>query len=123
MEKTQEETLQDVISILNDILESGEISAEDFAYACKYGAKKQNPHDLETSTLRERDSWDRTMFVLEREFRAAGIVRNPELTDEERQKCEIWTRVMGYLRPVSGFNQGKKSEFQERKYFSEDKAV
>lgn len=123
MEKTQEEALQDVISILNDVLESGEISAEDFACACKYGAKKQNPHDLETSTSKERDSWDRTMFVLERAFRIAGIVKNPEPTNEERQKCEIWTRVMGYLRPVSGFNQGKKAEFQERKYFSEGKVV
>ena len=32
------------------------------------------------------------------------------LKDEERQKCEIWTRVMGYYRPVSEFNIGKKSE-------------
>lgn len=33
--------------------------------------------------------------------------------------CEIWTRVMGYHRPVSSFNKGKKGEFQERKEFSE----
>ena len=33
------------------------------------------------------------------------------LKDEERQKCEIWTRVMGYHRPISSFNKGKKSEF------------
>ena len=24
-----------------------------------------------------------------------------KLSDEERQPCEIWTRVMGYHRPVS----------------------
>ena len=41
------------------------------------------------------------------------------LTDEERQPCEIWTRVMGYHRPMSSFNTGKKGEFNERKYFSE----
>ncbi|MES2148455.1 MAG: anaerobic ribonucleoside-triphosphate reductase [Pseudomonadota bacterium] len=41
------------------------------------------------------------------------------LTDEERQPCEIWTRVMGYHRPVSSFNTGKKGEFHERTYFSE----
>jgi ribonucleoside-triphosphate reductase len=29
-------------------------------------------------------------------------------------KCEVWTRVMGYHRPVSEFNVGKKSEYQER---------
>lgn len=46
-----------------------------------------------------------------------------ELKEGERQKCEIWTRVMGYCRPVSEFNKGKKSEFKERKCFSEEKAM
>ena len=32
---------------------------------------------------------------------------NIELKDEERTKCEIWTRVMGYHRPISSFNIGK----------------
>jgi hypothetical protein len=44
------------------------------------------------------------------------------LSDAERQPCEIWTRVMGYHRPVSSFNTGKKGEFHERKYFSEREA-
>lgn len=39
------------------------------------------------------------------------------LKDSERQLCEIWTRVMGYFRPVDQFNIGKKSEHAERKYF------
>lgn len=42
-----------------------------------------------------------------------------QLTDEERQPCEIWTRVMGYHRPLSSFNRGKQGEFHERKYFRE----
>lgn len=45
------------------------------------------------------------------------------LDDVERQKCEVWTRVMGYHRPVQSFNIGKKGEFAERKYFSEAKAL
>ena len=45
------------------------------------------------------------------------------LKDEERQKCEIWTRVMGYYRPVSEFNIGKKSEHSERQFFEENKAL
>ncbi len=44
-----------------------------------------------------------------------------ELKDSERQPCEVWTRVMGYHRPVSSFNTGKKGEFAERKYFDESK--
>lgn len=46
-----------------------------------------------------------------------------KLDDAERQECEIWTRVMGYFRPVSAFNVGKKSEYAERVCFSEKKAV
>jgi hypothetical protein len=42
-----------------------------------------------------------------------------ELSDEERQECEIWTRVMGYYRPVSHYNTGKKGEYHERVPFDE----
>ncbi|WP_293934416.1 anaerobic ribonucleoside-triphosphate reductase [Iodobacter sp.] len=44
---------------------------------------------------------------------------SPELKDEERTRCEVWTRVMGYHRPVSSFNIGKKGEFKERQFFNE----
>lgn len=44
------------------------------------------------------------------------------LADSERQRCEVWTRVMGYHRPVSSFNKGKQGEFHERVYFSESRA-
>lgn len=40
---------------------------------------------------------------------------------ERRTVCEVWTRVMGYFRPRSQFNKGKKSEFDERVWFKEDK--
>jgi len=43
----------------------------------------------------------------------------PILHDDERTRCEIWTRVMGYHRPVSAFNAGKRAEHRERQYFSE----
>lgn len=41
------------------------------------------------------------------------------LQDHERQRCEVWTRVMGYHRPVSEFNPGKQSEHRERTHFVE----
>ena len=55
-----------------------------------------------------------------------------KLEDHERQRCEIWSRVMGYLRPsqipVSGgilelWNPGKIGERDERRkgYFKEPK--
>lgn len=44
------------------------------------------------------------------------------LEDDERQRCEVWTRVMGYHRPVASFNTGKKGEFAERRHFEEARA-
>lgn len=46
-----------------------------------------------------------------------------ELKDEERQPCEVWTRVMGYFRPTNCYNLGKKQEHADRKYFSETKSM
>lgn len=42
--------------------------------------------------------------------------------DGKEQACEVWTRVMGYHRPVSAFNPGKKSEHEERTHFEESRA-
>jgi hypothetical protein len=41
------------------------------------------------------------------------------LDDSERQPCEVWTRVMGYHRPVASFNIGKKGEHYQRCFFRE----
>jgi hypothetical protein len=50
----------------------------------------------------------------------ASVAATPvTLSDEERQPCEVWTRVMGYHRPVASFNVGKKGEHQERRFFAE----
>ncbi len=34
-----------------------------------------------------------------------------------KQPCEVYTRVVGYLRPVNQFNLGKQQEFKQRKEF------
>ena len=33
------------------------------------------------------------------------------------EKCEVYSRVCGYFRPVANWNKGKKEEFKERKTF------
>ncbi|MGQ4569429.1 ribonucleoside triphosphate reductase [Dermabacteraceae bacterium P9123] len=38
---------------------------------------------------------------------------------ETEAECEVWTRVMGYFRPVKSFNIGKKGEYAERRFFTE----
>ena len=37
-----------------------------------------------------------------------------------QKTTQVWTRVMGYHRPVDSFNIGKKGEHQERIFFTED---
>lgn len=39
----------------------------------------------------------------------------------KRTKCEIYSRVVGYLRPVNQWNDGKRAEFSDRQTF--DKQV
>ena len=48
-----------------------------------------------------------------------AAIDNVQLTDAERQPCEVWTRVMGYHRPVASFNTGKQGEHRERQFFAE----
>lgn len=38
---------------------------------------------------------------------------------EQRTKCLVYTRVMGYHRPIESFNIGKKGEHKQRKHFIE----
>ena len=39
----------------------------------------------------------------------------------ERTPCEIYTRCMGYIRPMSWRNIWKKAEGMSRKYFTEER--
>lgn len=45
-----------------------------------------------------------------------------EMTDKQeettpRVPCEVYSRIVGYLRPVQNWHQGKQQEFKERKTF------
>ena len=33
------------------------------------------------------------------------------------KRCEVYSRGVGYLRPVNQWNRGKKQEFKDRKYY------
>lgn len=44
-----------------------------------------------------------------------------DLHEEKRTKCLVFTRVMGYHRPIESFNTGKKGEHMERISFVEKK--
>ena len=43
--------------------------------------------------------------------------------NNQRTTCEVFSRSMGFIRPVKHFNIGKYSEFSERKTFTEENSV
>jgi anaerobic ribonucleoside-triphosphate reductase len=46
------------------------------------------------------------------------IQENVEHQDHEvRVPCEVYSRIVGYLRPVQAWNHGKRQEFIDRKTF------
>jgi len=42
-------------------------------------------------------------------------------TQTKRQECEVYSRVVGYLRPVQQWNDAKQAEFNDRKMFEVNK--
>lgn len=40
----------------------------------------------------------------------------PETTDA-KVPCEVWSRIVGYYRPVDAWNKGKQQEFADREVF------
>jgi hypothetical protein len=36
-----------------------------------------------------------------------------------KTKCEVYSRVVGYIRPINQWNDGKQAEFEERKNFTQ----
>jgi len=39
------------------------------------------------------------------------------MKNKKRTKCEIYSRVVGYIRPISQWNLGKQEEFKDRKIY------
>jgi ribonucleoside-triphosphate reductase (formate) len=39
-------------------------------------------------------------------------------TKQARTQCEVYSRIVGYIRPVNQWNKGKKAEYDDRKEFN-----
>ena len=39
-------------------------------------------------------------------------------TETNRQSCEVYSRVVGYIRPTEQWNPGKQAEFSDRRTFA-----
>mgnify|MGYP000441075451 CR=1 FL=1 len=55
---------------------------------------------------------------------AEGHTPSARLDEETKVPCEVYSRIVGYLRPVQNWNKGKKQEFTARTtYRIKEKAV
>lgn len=52
-----------------------------------------------------------------------GTVTDKNDPNFGRTKTSVWSRSMGYIRPITNFNIGKRAEFEERKTFVESKCL
>ena len=43
------------------------------------------------------------------------VALKKEISEIHGSKCEVFSRVVGYLRPVQNWNNGKRTEFGMRK--------
>lgn len=55
-----------------------------------------------------------TKEELEQELKQA----KQEIEHVQGPTCEVYSRVVGYLRPVQGWNKGKKEEYALRKTYN-----
>ena len=37
---------------------------------------------------------------------------------EKRTRCEVWSRIVGYMRPIRYWSDGKQAEWEDRKVFT-----
>lgn len=51
------------------------------------------------------------------EIRSKISALKEEMKDVHGSPCEVFSRVVGYLRPVQNWNKGKKQEFSMREMF------
>ncbi len=88
-------------------------------------AKNKICHDCQTKIKIETEGKkikNGKMLVYENEGKKTTIFKCNDCFGKSQelrnyQPCEIYSRVVGYLRPVQQWNLGKKREYEERKEY------
>jgi len=62
----------------------------------------------------DSDRYERCWDRVHRQQRRFPVVKRGQPTDDRRVPCEVYSRVVGYLRPVQNWNVGKAQEFEDR---------
>lgn len=78
---------------------------------CKKEIKTKNGKLVEASFLVYKNGSERYNVLKCNEC----FKKNPSLT--EYQPCEVYSRIVGYLRPIQQWNVGKVEEYNDRKEF------
>ncbi len=68
--------------------------------------------DIENGVLLEYEDNDEQLFAMKC---SDCYKKNEGISDYK--KCEVYSRIVGYLRPVQNYNPGKKQEYEERKEY------
>ena len=76
---------------------------------CDCAAKADSPKDWHQYFKRAKDGTETLLGYK----CPACYEKNPRF----QRRCEVFSRVAGYLRPVSQWNRGKQEEFRTRKTY------
>ncbi|MBK5251308.1 MAG: ribonucleoside triphosphate reductase [Peptostreptococcaceae bacterium] len=94
-----------------------------------HGFLGESIEDMETCKLllrRVMENYEIPYFTISPTFSVCGVHGYLRGEQPTCPKCgaetEIWTRVVGFHRPVKSWNKGKREEYKERKVFSMQKA-
>ncbi len=85
---------------------------------------KSNCHDCKKEIKSDKDGnlLNGLQLVYDLEQEKIKIFKCRECFDKDKslknyQACEVYSRVVGYLRPVQQWNLGKQKEYKERKEY------
>jgi anaerobic ribonucleoside-triphosphate reductase len=82
-----------------------------FCHDCKKKIEKEKK-EIKNGMLLEYENQGEKILV----FKCKNCFKkNQELRNY--QPCEVYSRIVGYLRPIQQWNKGKTQEFKERKEY------
>jgi len=91
-------------------------------FHCYLGERIDDPAACKLLVKRVTESVRMPYFTLTPTFsicHSHGYLRGEQFSCPEcGERCEVYSRVVGYFRPVQQWNEGKRSEFKERRGFA-----
>ncbi len=89
--------------------------------------KEFNCHDCNKSLkVENQEILNGKVLIYDNQGEKIQIMKCNECYDKDKslsnfQECEVYSRIVGYIRPVKQWNVGKQQEYQERKKYDQAK--